>query len=194
MDILSIAETCWREEFEFQTQQITGSNSRWFAVHTGGKSKEGILCLIRSTLVAADCVLYRAHLEGRLLHVRLLLRIPLDILCVYQVAWNPQKSTLDSSHKVEHLVKQRARVWQRISTWISQTPRSHVLLGDFNCPLVHDPPVCGPGLVPYDAHPHRIKLIFKPYCILPKAGHSTRGPVPEFQHVPSFRPKPMRPL
>ena len=105
----------------------------------------------------ADCIRYRVLLEGRLLHVRVLLRTPLDILCVYQEAWNPQKLTLDPSHKVEQLVKQRARVWQGISKWISQTPRRHglVMLGDFNCPLVHDPPVCGPGLMSTASHPHR---------------------------------------
>ena len=163
VDIISIAETCWREEFEFQTQPMAGSSSRWFAVHSGGKAKDGILCLIRSTLVPADCVRYRALLDGRLLHVRLLLQVPLDILCTYQYAWNPQKTTLDPSHKVDQLVRQRARVWQHISTWISQTPRRHglLLLGDFNCPLIHDPPVCGPGLVPKAAHPHRDQAEFQ---------------------------------
>ena len=163
VDILCIVETSWREEFEFQTQPVAGSKSRWFAVHSGGKAKEGILCLIRSTLVPADCVRYRSLMDGRLLHVRLLLRTPLDILCTYQYAWNPQKSTLDPSNKVEQLVKQRARVWQQLSAWITQTPRRHglVLLGDFNCPLVHDPPVCGQGLVPKAAHPHRDQADFQ---------------------------------
>ena len=163
VDVFSIVETSWREEFEFQTQPVAGSKSRWFAVRSGGKAKEGILCLIRSTLVPADCVRYRSLMDGRLLHVRLLLRVPLDIICTYQYAWNPQKSTLDPSHKVEQLVKQRARVWQLLSAWISQTPRRHglVLLGDFNCPLVHDPPVCGPGLVPKAAHPHRDQADFQ---------------------------------
>ena len=47
---------------------------------------------------------------------------PLDILCVYQTAWNPHKSTLKGD-KIAMLMKQRQRTWTGIDQWIRSVPQ-----------------------------------------------------------------------
>ena len=53
-----------------------------------GADKSGVLCMIRVGLVPAGHIRSVARLPGRVLHVRLLFEVPLDILVVYQFAWN----------------------------------------------------------------------------------------------------------
>ena len=157
IDIACVQETAWREDFEFRTSMDSQQDTQWFAVHSGGPNRTGLLCLIRTSLLPADHIRYVAVCPGRLLHIRLMFATPLDILCVYQVAWNPGKTELNRTNKVEELVKQRARLWAQIEQWFSRTPLRHgaLLLGDLNTPLRHDHPVCGPGLVPSDSQPHK---------------------------------------
>ena len=83
-----------------------------------------------------DDIRYSVIQAGRLPHVRLLLQVPLDILCVYQIAWNHSKASLEQSRKADQLVQQREKLWRKMSQWTSQIPLRHglLLLGDFNTP------------------------------------------------------------
>ncbi|CAE7307349.1 unnamed protein product [Symbiodinium sp. CCMP2592] len=134
IDIACIQETAWKEDFEFCTAQSDPQEAQWFTIHSGGPNKTGILCLVRSTLLPADRLRHVVVAPGRLLHVRLLFETPLDILCIYQVAWNPGKATLNSTSRVEELLKQRAKHWNLIEQWLARTPLQHstVLMGDLN--------------------------------------------------------------
>ncbi|CAE7658315.1 unnamed protein product [Symbiodinium sp. CCMP2592] len=172
VDIMCVVETAWREDSEFTTRKDPNvpRDPQWHAVHTGTKEKAGVLCLIRATLVAADEIRYNVLQAGRLLHVRLQLQVPLDILCIYQIAWNPSRSTLDPSHKVEQLVQQRDKLWKKMSQWVAQVPLRHgfLMLGDFNTPLKQELPFCGPGLASAKDPPHKDRESFQ--ALLRQAG------------------------
>ncbi|CAE7758405.1 unnamed protein product [Symbiodinium sp. CCMP2456] len=84
VDILCLQETAWQGDSEFVTADIGRPGARWYAVHTGAKDKSGVMCLVRSNLIPPDGLRHRVVLAGRLLHVRLMLGTPLDLLCMYQ--------------------------------------------------------------------------------------------------------------
>ncbi|CAE7882889.1 unnamed protein product, partial [Symbiodinium necroappetens] len=149
VDLMCIPETSWREEMEFTTRALDGSGPQYHAIHTGNKEKAGLLCLIRQGLVAPDRLRFTVLQHGRLLHVRLLFEVPLDVLCVYQIAWNMGKQSLEASKRAEQLVQQRAKVWEQISQWVHQIPLRNglMLLGDFNTPARTEIPWVGPGLM-----------------------------------------------
>ena len=150
VDVLCLQETSWRTDQEFLTKERGGSAARWFVVHTGCREKAGVLCMVRKGLVGEDGIRHTVLVQGRALHLRLLLQVPLDLLCIYQVAWNPSKTTLDTDRKVAHLLQQRRSVWKAATKWVAQIPLRHgcVLLGDLNTPLLPEHPFCGPGVVP----------------------------------------------
>ena len=148
VDVLCIQETAWKEDFEFRTATNHPLEPQWHAIHAGGPARTGILCLIRSSLLRADQIRYVVLVPGRVLHVRLLFEIPLDLLLLYQVAWNPQKAEL-TGHKVDALVQQRAKLWHQVEKWLAQIPLRNgtILMGDFNTPLCPEQGLCGEGVV-----------------------------------------------
>ena len=149
--------------FEFCTKTNDQQDPQWFAVHTGGQAKTGILCLIRKGLVPEDHVRYVALIPGRLLHIRLLFNTPLDLLCVYQTAWNPSHSALANTNKTEALLRQLAKLWRQMEKWLAQIPLRHgtLLIGDMNTPLRPDHPTCGPGTTPCSGCPQRDQDLFQ---------------------------------
>ncbi|CAE7770501.1 unnamed protein product, partial [Symbiodinium necroappetens] len=148
VDVLCIQETAWKEDFEFRTATNHPLEPQWHAIHAGGPARTGILCLIRSSLLRADQIRYVVLVPGRVLHVRLLFEIPLDLLLLYQVAWNPQKAEL-KGHKVDALVQQRAKLWHQVEQWLARIPLRNgtILIGDFNTPLCPEQGLCGEGVV-----------------------------------------------
>ena len=157
IDVVCIQETGWREDFEYSTATHHRSDPQWYAIHSGGPAKTGILCLVRSSLLPPDGIRYVALSPGRLLHIRLQFQVALDLLCVYQTAWNPGNLSLPMGSKVEALIKQRAKLWHSMEKWLAQTPLHHgtVVLGDMNTPLKAETPLCGQGIVPCQGCPHR---------------------------------------
>ena len=102
--------------------------------------------MIRVGLVPAGHIRSAARLPGRVLHVRLLFEVPLDILVVYQFAWNPHKQSLQGN-KCEALMKQRRRVWKLTDQWLRSVPHRNgcMLAGDFNVPIATERPIAGDG-------------------------------------------------
>ena len=122
------------------------------AIHSGSHGAQGgILCLVSQKLSTGPSLQFTSILQGRLLHVRIPFQTPLDLLCVYQYAWNTQKSFEETQgRKVDALVKQRQTIWNHIKRWLRRTPRRNgcLLLGDFNTPLFQSGLNVGHGLVP----------------------------------------------
>ena len=140
VDVMVLVETSWKEDMEFVTTPSPTSKARWYAIHSGSNGAQGgILCLISQRLAAAPSVQFTNVLQGRLLHVRIPFQAPLDLLCVYQYAWNTQKKFEDTQgRKIDALLKQRKTVWNHITQWMRRTPQRNgcILLGDFNTPLL----------------------------------------------------------
>ena len=103
--------------------------------------------MIRVGLVPTGHIRSVVRLPGRVLHVRLLFEVPLDILVVYQFAWNPHKQSLQGN-KCEALVKQRRRVWKLMDQWLRSVPHRNgcLLVGDFNVPVATERPIAGDGI------------------------------------------------
>ncbi|CAE7233568.1 unnamed protein product, partial [Symbiodinium necroappetens] len=148
VDIFCVQETAWREDFEFCTAKNHPLEPQWHAVHAGGPARTGILCFIRSSLLPADQIRYAVLMPGRALHVRLLFDIPLDLLLLYQVSWNPHKAEL-AGNKIDSLVQQRARLWHQVEQWLARIPLRNgtALIGDLNTPLYPETGLCGDGVV-----------------------------------------------
>ena len=148
VDVLCLQETAWKEDFEYITATTSESDAQWHAIHAGGPAKTGILILIRRALLPAASIRYVVLIPGRLVHVRLLFHLPLDILCTYQTAWNPTNSSLAATNKADALVRQRAKLWAEMEKWLNHIPLRNgtLILGDMNTPLIPEHPVCGPGV------------------------------------------------
>ena len=148
VDIICLQETSWCEDFEYVTATTNESDAQWYAIHAGGPTKTGILVLLRRALLPAANVRYVVLLPGRLVHIRLLFQLPLDILCTYQTSWNPTNSSLTATNKVDALVRQRAKLWAEMEKWLSHIPLRNgtLVVGDMNTPLLPEPPICGPGV------------------------------------------------
>ncbi|CAE6973150.1 Pol [Symbiodinium sp. CCMP2592] len=129
---------------------------RWHAIHSAGRGHDGILCLVREDLISSDNLRYHVVEPGRLLHVRILFTVRLDVLCIYQWAWNPGKAELNGKNRQEEMLRQRRHIWHRIAKWIESIPQrcTCLLAGDFNCSLLPEPALCGKGVVTtHGGHP-----------------------------------------
>ena len=156
VDLCLLQETAWRDDQEFNTRPPVPEAGCYHAIHSAGKEKAGILCLIRQGLVPSSGIRTVAKHPGRLLHVRLMFDTPLDVLCVYQFAWNPRKATLQGD-KIQALLRQRQRIWTGIDQWLRSVPQRNgcILAGDLNTPLVTETGVCGPGITPRESIPQQ---------------------------------------
>eukprot|EP00439_Symbiodinium_sp_Y106_P051369 s4633_g6.t2 len=101
---------------------------------------------------------------SRLVHLRLLFEVPLDILCIYQFAWNLQKVELrGAKNKTDAMLRQRRQIWQHVDKWIRAIPQRNgcVVLGDFNVSVLEEQHMCGAGLPPSTsaAHPDQGALL-----------------------------------
>ena len=157
VDILAVQETGWKMDMEYKTAQDDRLDPQWFIINSGSGSTEGgVLFFISTKLVKSDDIRWVALHDGRALHVRLMLSPPLDLLNVYQYAWNPNKQGADKGqHKTEALIRQRMGIWKSIRNWLGQVPRRHgcILLGGFNTPLQVCPGLIGGGLAKQSGKP-----------------------------------------
>ena len=190
VDICILQETAWQEDLEYSTSFQGPTVVNWHVVHASGKDRTGLLCMIRKGLVQADQIRTNSLVPGRLLHVRLLFRTPLDILCIYQHSWNLQNSALKGANKQEALLKLRRRVWVQIDKWLSSMPQRHgcLMVGDYNVTIHTEDRVCGEG-IPDQGQPHpdqgELMDVLRAHrcCVLNT--WSRRG----LLVAPSFRPK-----
>ena len=144
--IACIQESHWPQYSEYSTD-------RWTVIGTGtGSSAAGVLFIINKSAVASDSVKYTELIPGRALQVRMQTDPPLDLLGVYQYAWNPRKKSLrhmsDATCSASELLQSRATVWQAIGRWAAAVPKRNALalLGDFNTAAKTALPHVGPGI------------------------------------------------
>ena len=164
VDICILQETAWREDMEFTTTPVGPGSLTWHAVHSAGGDRTGILCLVRAGLLNPTHIRTATLVPGRLVHLRLLFEVPLDILCIYQFAWNLQKVELrGAKNKTDAMLRQRRQIWQHVDKWIRAIPQRNgcVVLGDFNVSVLEEQHMCGAGLPPSTsaAHPDQGALL-----------------------------------
>ena len=92
------------------------------------------MCLVRKGLVPPTHLRHVAKIPGRALHVRIQMQVPIDIMCVYQVAWNPGRMDLPKDGKIEALIRQRRKLWNLLDQWLRSTPQrgGTLIAGDLN--------------------------------------------------------------
>ena len=113
--------------------------------------------IIISRKIASPQQVRFAELQpGRLLHARVALDPPLDLLCVYQHAWsNVSHRGLERPSREDaqaDLLSRRQGIWKAIGSWARSMPQrnSVVIGGDMNASLTCSQPHVGPGV-----HPHK---------------------------------------
>ena len=89
VDLCLLQETSWRQDMEYTSTPSSPEAPTYHVIHSAGADKSGVLCMIRVGLVPAGHIRSVARLPGRVLHVRLLFEVPLDILVVYQFVVEP---------------------------------------------------------------------------------------------------------
>ena len=151
--IACVQETHWPSSSEFIKRG-------WICVSSGDSGRSaGVLTIIR---LPEDCtaeVQYQEVLPGRTLHVRVASNPPVDILNVYQHAWNPRKQCYINQDcaPITLLLQDRAFVLQAVSSWATSVPQRNrlVIAGDFNSSLEACHPHVGLGLAPHRTQVHK---------------------------------------
>ena len=148
--ICLIQETHWTSSTEF-------IDSSWLYMHSNTGSREGGVLAMINKYSFRDCPVKLAELTpGRFQHIRIGTTPPIDLLNVYQFAWNPAKTELQhqSSSPEQLLLEQRQDVWNKMRSWIASIPKrnSLVIAGDFNASLEILHPYVGPGTGPVHWH------------------------------------------
>ncbi|CAE7872269.1 unnamed protein product, partial [Symbiodinium necroappetens] len=151
VDLLFMQETHWKQD-EYVATPVEGKALQYRVIHSAGDDKAGLMCMIRTGIVPDSHIRHQALLPGRLLHIRLMLPTPVDIMNTYQFAWNINKAAnvgYDTKHKVDTLMKQRRRVWKHLEQWLRGTPNRHgcLIVGDMNTPITSEQPISGTGIV-----------------------------------------------
>ena len=148
--VLCIQETHWPESREYR-------DGAWTCIHSGSGSREGgVLIMLHASFFQGVSVKHAEVEPGRLLHVRLEGNPSIDILGVYQHAWNPAK--VEYQHQAQSpeqmLMHKRQGIWRQLQGWVSSIPKRNqmVLLGDFNASLQPQLPNIGLGVGPTHLH------------------------------------------
>ena len=203
--VMVIQETAWKHDVEYKTSTAKPHGPQWYVLHSGsGAAEGGIMVFILSTLVNTEQIRSAPIHPGRLFHVRLMLDPPLDILGVYQHAWNVQKKPLQADpveingfSKVQQLLQRRRKVWKELGTWIAGIPRRNgcIILGDLNTPAQPIPSLIGEGIdkpgasIVQTDYDHVQQLIRAHACSLlntwSKAGPSARTFLPAMHSGPN---------
>ena len=92
------------------------------------------------------------------MHLRVEADPAIDLLGVYQHAWNLQSNpnNLSLDQRTQELLQSRAQIRDAIGSWTRSIPRrnSLMVLGDFNAALTEHKPHVGPGTMPHtQSHP-----------------------------------------
>ena len=111
--VLCIQETHWPMSCEYQ-------DGPWTCIHSGYREGGALIMLNTQYFSGTDIKHAEIH-PGRLLHVRICSNPAIDLLCVYQHAWNPAKSEFQhrSVPAEQLLINKRQEVWQSVQGWIA---------------------------------------------------------------------------
>ena len=157
--ILCIQETHWPCSSEYR-------DGPWTCVHSGSGSREGgILFMINTEYFKGLDIKHAEVHPGRMLHLRICSDPAIDLLGVYQHAWNLAKAEFQNRQQTPEqlLLGKRQIIWQRMQGWISGVPKRNLLgiTGDFNSTLETHPPNVGNGV----GHAHSTKQMLRPYSL-----------------------------
>ena len=119
--IILVQECHWPQSMEF-------SSDKWVHIYSGSGSQQGgVMIILSRQLVHPNQVRYVELCPGRLLHARLALDPPIDVLCVYQHAWSVAGSSQQpgqSRMEVQSvLLEKRRLLWQSLHNWVASVPR-----------------------------------------------------------------------
>ena len=132
--LMLVQETHWTEAREFE-------QGSYRMISSGGTERcSGLLLAVHSKLASPSHISYNEWIPGRLLHVRVKLKLQTwDIINVYQVPWRREDSA-------EKNVRNRKPVWKQLEALLSSLPHRNGLLigGDFNTVLPRDNIITGP--------------------------------------------------
>lgn len=120
-DVIILLETRWSFTSEW-------SDGTWHALHSGSAEDraDGILILVRSSVVQTSQIGSAVLIAGRLVHVRLHFRQRAsDLICFYNYMDDRTTARL----------QQRAHFWQSLDACLGKIPNRNTLLiaGDMNC-------------------------------------------------------------
>ena len=144
--IILIQECHWPHSLEF-------NSDKWIHLYSGmGQAYGGVMIIISRAVARPDQVRFAELEPGRMLHARLAVEPPIDVLCMYQHAWAPSSAgvhaELSRSDFQSVLLEKRQQLWQKLRNWISSIPARNTLLvgGDMNCSLLPSHPNVGTGV------------------------------------------------
>ena len=141
--ILCIQETHWPCSSEYR-------DGPWIR-------EGGILFMVNTEYFKGLDIKHAEVHPGRLLHLRICSDPAIDLLGVYQHAWNLAKAEFQNKQQTPEqlLLGKRQIVWHRMQGWISGVPKRNLLgiMGDFNSTLEARPPNVGNGVG--HAHTHK---------------------------------------
>ena len=142
--VLCIQETHWPTSCEYR-------DGPWTCIHSGSGNREGgVLVMLNTSFFSSTDIKHAEIIPGRMLHVRICSDPAIDLLCVYQHAWNPAKSEFQhrSVPAEQLLINKRQEVWSKMQGWIAGVPKRNLLgiLGDFNASLYPQHPHVGFGV------------------------------------------------
>ena len=151
VDIVCIQETRWKDCSEFSSED-------WNCVHSGtGDAHAGVLFMIHRSVAPVTSIRFNHLVLGRMLHIRIETNPAVDLLGVYQHAWNVQSNPrqLSLEQRTQELLRHRSHIRDVVSSWTRSIPKrnSLMVLGDFNAALSEHKPNIGPGTQPH-AHQH----------------------------------------
>ena len=163
--ILCVQESKWSTDSEYATD-------RWYVVHSStGKAMGGVLFFVCRSLVDSSQMKHAALVPGRLLHLRLDITPPLDLLGVYQHAWSNAPKLASTDHQRElasqKLLQDRHTVWTHIGSWVHSVPTRHqlLILGDMNCTLRPHSPNVGMGIALHKSTVHPDQQTFQSLAV-----------------------------
>ena len=128
--VVVIVETHWKHNSDWETDD-------WLCVHSGSsqESHAGVLIMVAKALTTRRMLRFQTIQQGRVLHVRFPLgpeadAVSLDVVGVYQFAWNTRKPR-------QALLQQRKEIWDALSGLVSKfSARNRTLVaGDLNVQL-----------------------------------------------------------
>ena len=126
-------------------------------MRSGSGSREGgILIMLRTTYFAGLDIKHAELHPGRLLHLRICSDPAIDLLGVYQHAWNLAKAEFQHQQQTPEqlLIERRQLIWTSVRGWINSIPKRNLMtvVGDFNASLEPSHPNIGKGVGHAHAH------------------------------------------
>ena len=147
--VVMLQECHWPQSTEFHSDN-------WFHIYSGsGASQAGVMIIVNRSIAQPHQIRFAELQPGRVLHTRIALDPPLDVLCVYQHAWSSLtgsvRSTLARDTARTELLNRRSHIWRLVDNWVRAVPARNALLigGDMNASLSNAMPNVGHGTQPH---------------------------------------------